>query len=124
MENLHDKFATAELSQYLSSAEELIEEARNGRMFILVDDEDRENEGDLVVPAQFASHTRRFAVHASAERSNVNVGLSEHRLRRCSQGQYQPVFSDGKSNPWGWGAAERFGQAVVSSSAKNCVLGT
>jgi 3,4-dihydroxy 2-butanone 4-phosphate synthase/GTP cyclohydrolase II len=45
----------AELSQYLSSAEELIEEARNGRMFILVDDEDRENEGDLVVPAQFAT---------------------------------------------------------------------
>ncbi|MBS0561747.1 MAG: 3,4-dihydroxy-2-butanone-4-phosphate synthase [Proteobacteria bacterium] len=43
------------LSQYLSSAEELIEEAQNGRMFILVDDEDRENEGDLVIPAQFAT---------------------------------------------------------------------
>ena len=34
---------------------EIIEEARNGRMFILVDDEDRENEGDLVVPAQMAT---------------------------------------------------------------------
>jgi 3,4-dihydroxy 2-butanone 4-phosphate synthase/GTP cyclohydrolase II len=55
MENLHENLATAELSKYLSSAEELIEEARNGRMFILVDDEDRENEGDLVVPAQFAT---------------------------------------------------------------------
>ena len=55
MENLHEKFVTSELSKYLSSAEELIEEARNGRMFILVDDEDRENEGDLVVPAQFAT---------------------------------------------------------------------
>jgi 3,4-dihydroxy 2-butanone 4-phosphate synthase/GTP cyclohydrolase II len=55
MENLHTKFVTAELSKYLSSAEELIDEARNGRMFILVDDEDRENEGDLVVPAQFAT---------------------------------------------------------------------
>jgi 3,4-dihydroxy 2-butanone 4-phosphate synthase/GTP cyclohydrolase II len=43
------------LHEYISSAEELIEEARNGRMFILVDDEDRENEGDLVVPAQFAT---------------------------------------------------------------------
>jgi len=43
------------LHDYLCSAEELIEEARNGRMFILVDDEDRENEGDLVVPAQFAT---------------------------------------------------------------------
>ncbi|MBN8815628.1 MAG: 3,4-dihydroxy-2-butanone-4-phosphate synthase [Sphingomonas sp.] len=35
--------------------EEIIEEARNGRMFILVDDEDRENEGDLIVPAQMAT---------------------------------------------------------------------
>ncbi len=40
---------------YLSSIEEVIEEARQGRMFILVDDEDRENEGDLVIPAQMAT---------------------------------------------------------------------
>jgi 3,4-dihydroxy 2-butanone 4-phosphate synthase/GTP cyclohydrolase II len=40
---------------YLSSPEELIDEARNGRMFILVDDEQRENEGDLVIPAQMAT---------------------------------------------------------------------
>ncbi len=39
----------------LSSPHELIDEARNGRMFILVDDEDRENEGDLVIPAQMAT---------------------------------------------------------------------
>ncbi len=38
-----------------SPIEEIIEEARNGRMFILVDDEDRENEGDLVIPAQMAT---------------------------------------------------------------------
>ncbi len=40
---------------FLSSPEDIIEEARNGRMFILVDDEDRENEGDLVIPAQMAT---------------------------------------------------------------------
>jgi len=40
---------------YLSSIEELIEEARNGRMFILADAEDRENEGDLVIPAQMCT---------------------------------------------------------------------
>ncbi|SIS67405.1 3,4-dihydroxy 2-butanone 4-phosphate synthase / GTP cyclohydrolase II [Roseivivax lentus] len=39
----------------ISSTEEIIEEARNGRMFILVDHEDRENEGDLVIPAQMAT---------------------------------------------------------------------
>ena len=42
-------------SDFLSPTEELLEEARRGRMFILVDDEDRENEGDLVIPAQFAT---------------------------------------------------------------------
>ena len=40
---------------FLSSPEEMIDEARNGRMFILVDDEDRENEGDLIIPAQMAT---------------------------------------------------------------------
>jgi len=39
----------------LSPIEEIIDEARNGRMFILVDDEDRENEGDLIIPAQMAT---------------------------------------------------------------------
>lgn len=39
----------------LSSIEEIIEDAQKGRMFILVDAEDRENEGDLVIPAQMAT---------------------------------------------------------------------
>ncbi len=39
----------------VSSIEELIEDARNGRMFILIDREDRENEGDLFIPAQMAT---------------------------------------------------------------------
>ena len=39
----------------MATPEDIIAEARNGRMFILVDDEDRENEGDLVIPAQMAT---------------------------------------------------------------------
>jgi 3,4-dihydroxy 2-butanone 4-phosphate synthase/GTP cyclohydrolase II len=39
----------------LSPIEDIIDDARNGRMFILIDDEDRENEGDLVIPAQMAT---------------------------------------------------------------------
>lgn len=42
-------------SLVLSSIEELLDEAMNGRMFILVDDENRENEGDLVLPAQMVT---------------------------------------------------------------------
>ena len=42
-------------SDAISPIEEIIDDARNGRMFILVDHEDRENEGDLVIPAQMAT---------------------------------------------------------------------
>ena len=42
-------------SPVMASIEEIIDEARNGRMYVLVDDEDRENEGDLIVPAQMAT---------------------------------------------------------------------
>ncbi len=44
----------ANLKSAIASTEEIIAEARAGRMYILVDHEDRENEGDLVIPAEFA----------------------------------------------------------------------
>ena len=47
--------AYAEGKGFLSPIDEIIEDLRNGRMIILVDAEDRENEGDLVVPAQMAT---------------------------------------------------------------------
>ncbi|HAH10333.1 MAG TPA: 3,4-dihydroxy-2-butanone-4-phosphate synthase [Alphaproteobacteria bacterium] len=53
--NEHRDFSKVELRQAISPPEEIIEDARNGRMFILVDAEERENEGDIVVPAQFAT---------------------------------------------------------------------
>jgi 3,4-dihydroxy 2-butanone 4-phosphate synthase/GTP cyclohydrolase II len=40
---------------YISKIEDVIEDARNGRMFILMDADDRENEGDLVIPAQMCT---------------------------------------------------------------------
>jgi 3,4-dihydroxy 2-butanone 4-phosphate synthase/GTP cyclohydrolase II len=46
---------TTDYHDAISSVEEIIEDARNGRMFVLVDHEDRENEGDLVIPAQMAT---------------------------------------------------------------------
>src|SRR5580658_7558680 len=83
MENLalRDAVVHAELSKYLSSAEELIEEARNGRMFILVDDEDRENEGDLIIPAQFATPDaiNFMARHA---RGLICLALSQQRVEK------------------------------------------
>lgn len=43
-----------DIKRYLASSEEIIEEARKGHMVILVDEEDRENEGDLYIPADTA----------------------------------------------------------------------
>ena len=44
-----------DLADVISPIEHIIDDARNGRMFVLVDHEDRENEGDLVIPAQMAT---------------------------------------------------------------------
>ncbi len=66
---------------FLSSAEEIIDEARNGRMFILVDDEDRENEGDLVIPAQMATPA---AINFMATHGRGLVCLAMTRSR-CDQ---------------------------------------
>ena len=45
----------AQIHRAISPIEEIIEAARNGRPYILVDAEDRENEGDIIIPAQFAT---------------------------------------------------------------------
>ncbi|MBM3617881.1 MAG: 3,4-dihydroxy-2-butanone-4-phosphate synthase, partial [Alphaproteobacteria bacterium] len=44
-----------ELPPRLATTDEIIEEARAGRMFILVDDENRENEGDLIIPGDMCT---------------------------------------------------------------------
>ncbi len=69
-----------ELQQtWLSSIEEIVEDARKGRMFILVDDEDRENEGDLVIPA---IHADAQAINFMAKhgRGLICLALTEERV--------------------------------------------
>jgi 3,4-dihydroxy 2-butanone 4-phosphate synthase/GTP cyclohydrolase II len=50
-----NRIVYAEGKGFLSPIAEIIDDLRNGRMIILVDAEHRENEGDLVVPAQMAT---------------------------------------------------------------------
>ncbi len=59
--------------------EEIIDEARNGRMFILVDDEDRENEGDLIIPAQMATPDA-INFMATHGRGLICLALSSERV--------------------------------------------
>lgn len=55
LRKLETYLASGSPERPIAPIEEILEEARQGRMFILVDDEDRENEGDLVIPAQMAT---------------------------------------------------------------------
>ena len=67
------------IEESLSSIEEIIEDARNGKMYILVDDPDRENEGDLIIPAQYASpQTINFM--AKHGRGLICLALTKDRI--------------------------------------------
>ncbi len=72
------------MTKELSPIEDIIAEAKAGKMFILVDDEDRENEGDVVIPAQmattevinFMAKNARGLICLAMERSRVeDLGL-------------------------------------------------
>ncbi len=72
---------TSEFHSRLSPAEEIIEEARQGRMFVLVDDEDRENEGDLVIPAQMAT-PEAINFMAKHGRGLICLAMERERIER------------------------------------------
>lgn len=86
--------------EYLSSIEEVIEDARQGRMFILVDEEDRENEGDLVIPAEMAGPDE-VNFMAKYGRGLICLSLSADRvselelplMNRDNQSRFQTAFT-------------------------------
>ncbi len=67
----------------ISKIEEIIEDAKLGKMFILVDDEDRENEGDLVIPAQFAT-SDKINFMAKYGRGLICLALSRNRVEELN----------------------------------------
>ena len=85
---------------YLTDAEEIVEEFRRGRMVILIDDEGRENEGDLVIPAELADAD---AVNFMARygRGLVCLALTAERVReldlplmaRTNESRHQTAFT-------------------------------
>ena len=85
---------------YLTDAEGIVEEFRRGRMVILIDDEGRENEGDLVIPAELADAD---AVNFMAKygRGLVCLALTAERVReldlplmaRTNESRHQTAFT-------------------------------
>jgi 3,4-dihydroxy 2-butanone 4-phosphate synthase/GTP cyclohydrolase II len=78
-----ERFLASGSQGVMASPEQIIDEARNGRMFILVDDEDRENEGDLVIPAQMATPD---AINFMAKhgRGLICLALTRERAERLA----------------------------------------
>ena len=72
---------------------ELLEEVRAGRMVVIVDDEDRENEGDLIMAA---SLTRPEDVNFMARHARGLICLALTR-ERCAQLRLPPMVSDNTS---------------------------
>lgn len=92
--------ASLQYEGYISRTEDIIAEARKGRMFVLVDDEDRENEGDLIIPAQFATaevinfmarHARGLICLALTSHRVDQLGLQPMALRNGTQ--YETAFT-------------------------------
>jgi len=84
----------------ISGTAELIAEAQAGRMFILVDDEDRENEGDLIIPAQFAT-PEALAFMMKHARGLICLALTGQQVERlklpmmavANQQRHQTAFT-------------------------------
>ena len=70
-------------AQGLASIETIIADARAGRMCILVDDEDRENEGDLFIPAKFAD-ARAVNYMAMHGRGLICLALSQAKTEQLN----------------------------------------
>jgi len=77
----------------LSPIEDIIEDARNGRPYILVDAEDRENEGDIIIPAQFAT-PEQINFMARHARGLICLSITAERARQL---RLPPMASDNQS---------------------------
>jgi 3,4-dihydroxy 2-butanone 4-phosphate synthase / GTP cyclohydrolase II len=76
----------------LSPIEDIIADAKAGRMFILVDDESRENEGDLIIPAQFAT-PEAINFMAKFGRGLICLALTQSRIKELGLNLMSPENS-------------------------------
>lgn len=82
----------------IATTEEILDEARNGRPYVLVDAPDRENEGDVIIPAQFATPN---AINFMAKHARGLICLAVSK-DRADQLALQPMP---KRNESGYGTA-------------------
>ena len=64
-----------------SSINEIIRNAKKGKMFILVDNKDRENEGDLVIPAS-KINAKKINFMAKHGRGLICLSLTQQKVKK------------------------------------------
>jgi len=69
--------------KFISSIEEIITDLKNGKMVIMVDDEDRENEGDLIISAQKVDD-KAINFMATHGRGLICLTLTENRVQELN----------------------------------------
>ena len=79
----------SDLLKHLSSVEELIEDFRQGRGVILVDDEDRENEGDIIFPAESIT-PEKVNFMCKEARGLICLSLTSEQTQRLKLPQMVP----------------------------------
>ncbi len=82
--------------QYFSTIEEAVEDLRNGRMIIAVDDPDRENEGDLICAARYAT-TENVNFMASYGKGLICMPMSAEMTRKLDLKQMVSENTDNHS---------------------------
>lgn len=103
-----------------AAAEDIIEEARKGRMFILVDDEDRENEGDLIFGAECATaEITGFMIRYTS--GYICVGMEGETLDRLSLPPMTAVNEDSKGTAYAVSVDARGVESTGISAADRAV---
>src|SRR3954465_10205622 len=125
-----EKLIHSGTAEVLVGAEAIIDEARNGRMFILVDDDDRENEGDLIIPGQMATpdainfmirHGRGLVCLAITKERADQLGLEP--MTRTNRSRMETAFTVSiearEGITTGISAADRARTVAVAIDASN-----
>ncbi len=69
--------------KFLSSIKDIIRDAKKGKMFILVDDKNRENEGDLVIPGS-KCNPKKINFMAKNGRGLICLALTPHKVKKLA----------------------------------------
>ena len=82
-----------------SKISEILKDAKRGKMFILVDDEGRENEGDLIIPATKVS-ANSINFMAKYGRGLICLALTQSQVNKLNLSLMSPINKSRTQTAW------------------------